>query len=195
MEIVCKTCKKPFNAHPGEIASAAIDYTFGRKHTFICDNCKAENILTKAEYEAIKDAPKTTPKPVAVAPQPVAKPVAVTSKPIAAAPKPVAAAPKPVAASKPIAAPKPVVVVPVESKRDILKPADAPQPKDGEVVVDSLRVRKDHTTSAEVVAGLVYGNKVKILGTWTDGKNTWAQIGPDQWAAIEYNGKKMIKVA
>ena len=78
MEIVCKACKKPFNAHPGEIASAAIDYTFGRKHTFICDNCKAENILTKAEYEAIKDALKTAPTPVAVAPKPVAKPVAVT---------------------------------------------------------------------------------------------------------------------
>jgi RNase P subunit RPR2 len=187
MEIVCKTCKKPFNAHPGEIASAAIDYTFGRKHTFICDNCKAENILTKTEYEAIKE---NEGKPVAVAPKPVAKPVAVTPKPVAAAPKP-----KPVAASKPIAAPRPVVAVPVESKRDILKPADVPQPKDGEVVVDSLRVRKDHTTSAEVVAGLVYGNKVKILGTWTDGKNTWAQIGPDQWAAIEYNGQKMIEVA
>lgn len=190
MEIVCKACKKPFNAHPGEIASAAIDYTFGRKHTFICDNCKAENILTKAEYEAIKDALKTAPKPVAVAPKPVAKPVVVTSKPVAAAPKP-----KPVAASKPIAAPRPVVAVPVESKRDILKPETAPQSKDGEVVVDSLRIRKDHATSAEVVAGLVYGNKVKILGTWTDGKNTWAQIGPDQWAAIEYNGQKMIEVA
>ena len=185
MKIVCKTCKKPFNAHPGEIASAAIDYTFGRKHTFICDNCKAENILTKAEYEAIKDG-----KPAAVgsaAAKPVAKPVAPkpVSKPVAAKP-----APKPVAV-----APRPSPVVAAESKRDLLKPAAAPQPKDGTVVVDSLRIRKDHNTSAEIVAGLVHGNKVKIIGTWTDGKNTWAQIGPDQWAAVEHNGKKMIEVA
>ena len=178
MEIVCKTCKKPFNAHPGEIASAAIDYTFGRKHTFICDNCKAENILTKAEYEAIKDAPKTAPKPVAEAPKPVDKPVAAPpqSKPVV----------------KPVAAPKPVIV---HTEPVAAKPDAAPQPKDGTVIVDSLRVRKDHNTSAEVVAGLAYGNKVKVLGTWTDGKNTWAQIGPDQWAAIEHNGKKMIEVA
>ena len=86
-------------------------------------------------------------------------------------------------------------MVAAKSKRDLLKPAAAPQPKDGTVVVDSLRIRKDHNTSAEIVAGLVHGNKVKIIGTWTDGKNTWAQIGPDQWAAIEHNGKKMIEVA
>jgi hypothetical protein len=191
MEIVCKTCKKPFNAHPGEIASAAIDYTFGRKHTFICDNCKAENILTKAEYEAIKDAPKVVAKPVAAAPAPVAKPVAAAaSKPVA---KPVAAAPKPVA--KPVAAPRPIIATPVESKRDILKPAAAPQPKEGTVLVASLHVRKDHSTTSETMAGLVKGEKVKIISTWTDGKNTWAQLGPDRWAAIEHNGKKMIEVA
>ncbi|MBI5932693.1 MAG: SH3 domain-containing protein [Chloroflexi bacterium] len=189
MEIVCKTCKKPFNAHPGETASAAIDFTFGRKHTFICDNCKAENILTKAEYEAIKDAkdkPEAAPKPVVTVPKPVAKPVA--PKPVAEV-KPVAQ--KPVGAPKPVAAPKPVIVhsEPVEAK-----PVAAPQPKEGKVIVDSLRIRKDHNTSAEIVAGLAYGNKVTILGTWTDGKNTWAQIGPDQWAAIEHNGKKMIEV-
>jgi hypothetical protein len=188
---------KPFNAHPGEIASAVIDYTFGRKHTFICDNCKAENILTKDEYEAVKDAQD---KPAPATPvasggaKPVAKPVAAAPKPIASAPKPepkpVAAAPKP--AAQPVAAPKPVIAhsEPVEAK-----PVAAPQPKEGTVVVDSLRIRKDHNTSAEVVAGLAYGNKVTILGTWTDGKNTWAQIGPDQWAAIEHNGKKMIEVA
>lgn len=171
MIIVCKTCKKPFNAHPGEIASAVIDYTFGRKHTFICDNCKAENILTKDEYEAVKDA-----KPVAVAPKPVAP--AQSARPVAVAPRP-----------------QPVVAAPVESKRDIPKPAAAPQPKEGVVLVASLHVRKDHSTTSETMAGLVKGEKVKILGTWTDGKNTWAQIGPDRWAAIEHNGQTMIEVA
>ena len=180
MDIVCKTCKKPFNAHPGEIASAAIDYTFGRNHTFICDNCKAENILTKAEYEAIKEG-----KPVAVAP----KPVAAAPKPVAVAPKPVVAAAKPVApVAKPIQqAPAPKPVTPA--------PAPAPQPREGVVLVASLHVRKDHSTTSETMAGLVKGEKVKIISTWTDGKNTWAQIGTDRWAAIEHGGTTMIEVA
>jgi len=179
MELVCKTCKKPFNAHPGEIASAAIDYTFGRKHTFICDHCKAENILTKAEYEAVKDAKPgaVAPAPVkpVVAPKPMPKPAQPVAKPAVAKPAPVVARPMPVA-------PKPMMA-PV-----------APQPREGVVLVASLHVRKDHSTSSETVAGLVKGEKVKIVSTWTDGKNTWAQLGPDRWAAIEHNGKTMIEV-
>jgi hypothetical protein len=182
MEIVCKTCKKPFNAHPGEIASAAIDYTFGRKHTFVCDNCKAENILTKAEYEAIKDAKEAAAKPA---------PVAV------AAPKPVAAAvvAKPVApvAAKPVA--KPVAASESPVARDLEKFAQKAQPREGVVLVASLHVRKDHSTTSETMAGLSKGDKVTIISTWTDGKNTWAQLGPDRWAAIEHNGKTMIEVA
>ena len=165
MELTCRTCKKPFNAHPGEIASAVIDYSFGRKHTFICDNCKAENTLTKAEYEAAKDA-----KPAAAVP-------AQPAKPEAAAPQPVAPAPKP------------------EMLKDFQKPVVIPQPKDGVVLVASLHVRKDHSTTSETMAGLVKGEKVKIISTWTDGKNTWAQIGTDRWAAIEHNGQTMIEVA
>lgn len=69
----------------------------------------------------------------------------------------------------------------------------AAQPKKGIVYVRSLRIRKDHNTNAEVVAGLVAGNEVIILETWTDGKNTWAKLGPDQWAAIEYEGEILIK--
>lgn len=184
MELVCKTCKKPFNAHPGEIASAAIDYTFGRSHTFICDNCKAENVLTKAEYEAVKDAKSEAakPAPVAEAPKPVAKPVAKAPKPVA---RPAPVTPRP----------RPEAVSPEESKRDLKPAAPAQQPKEGTVLVRSLRVRKDHSTASEVIEGLAAGNKVKILSTWTDGKNTWAQIGPGQWAAIEYNGEKMIEVS
>ena len=73
-------------------------------------------------------------------------------------------------------------------------PMAAAAAREGTVLVASLHVRKDHSTTSETVAGLVKGNKVKVLATWTDGTNTWAQIGPDQWAAIEHNGKKMIDV-
>jgi outer membrane biosynthesis protein TonB len=191
MEIVCKTCKKPFNANPIEVASASVNFSLGRKHIFYCDHCKAENPLTKEEFEAIKEGKtdqQASWKPVA--PPPQAKP----------APKPAAAPPQPKPVAKPVAkpasvTPRPDVVQPAESKHD-LKPAAPPQqPKNGTVVVRSLRVRKDHSTSSEVVEGLAYGNKVEIISIWTDGKNTWAQLGPDRWAAIEYNGEKMIEVA
>jgi hypothetical protein len=118
--------------------------------------------------------------------RPAAKPV-TAAKPIA---KPVAAA------SKPIARPMPVREI---AKETVAKPAApmaaAAAQREGTVMVASLHVRKDHSTTSETVSGLVKGNKVKVLGTWTDGKNTWVQIGPDQWAAVEYNGKKMIELA
>lgn len=66
--------------------------------------------------------------------------------------------------------------------------------KKGVVSTPSLRVRADHSTSAEVVAGLVDGDEVTILGVWTDGTNKWAQL-ENGWAAIEYGGKTLIKVS
>ena len=75
MEYTCTFCKKTFNINPAEAASAVIDYTFGKKtHPFKCDNCGKDNLLTKAEYEAAKEA-ADKPKPVAgAAPKPVAHP-------------------------------------------------------------------------------------------------------------------------
>jgi len=66
--------------------------------------------------------------------------------------------------------------------------------KKGTVTARSLRIRKDHNTDSEVVAGLVKDNKVTILETWTDGKNTRAKLGPDQWAAMVYAGETNIKL-
>lgn len=80
------------------------------------------------------------------------------------------------------------------------KPVTGPGPalsgrqRQGVVIVRSLHVRKDHSTKAETVAGLVRGDKVTILNTWTDGENTWAQLGPDRWAAIEHNGEALIEL-
>ena len=64
----------------------------------------------------------------------------------------------------------------------------------GTVIVRSLHVRKDHSTKAETMAGLVRGDRVDIIGTWSDGKNTWAQFGPERWSAIVYNGEALIKL-
>lgn len=69
----------------------------------------------------------------------------------------------------------------------------AAQPKKGVVTVRSLHVRKDHSTKAETVAGLVKDEEVTFTETWTDGKDTWVKIGPDKWAAMIYNGETYIK--
>jgi hypothetical protein len=71
--------------------------------------------------------------------------------------------------------------------------ATKPTAKKGVVAVKSLRVRKEHNTDAPVVEGLVAGNEVEIFETWTDGKNTWAKLGPDKWAAMVYEGETYIK--
>ena len=66
--------------------------------------------------------------------------------------------------------------------------------KKGIVTVRSLRVRADHNTTAEVVAGLVNGNEVTILDTWTDGKDTWVKL-ENGWAAMVYDDETYIKPA
>ena len=70
----------------------------------------------------------------------------------------------------------------------------AAAPKKGIVTVRSLRVRADHNTTSEVVAGLVDGDEVNILSTWSDGTNTWAQLDKG-WAAMVYDGETYIKPA
>lgn len=53
---------------------------------------------------------------------------------------------------------------------------------------------KDHSAKSEGVGGLVAGQEVLVYETWTDGKDTWARIGDDQWAAAFYNGETYIKI-
>ena len=70
----------------------------------------------------------------------------------------------------------------------------AAAPKKGVVTVRSLRIRADHNTTSEVVAGLVDGDEVTILSTWSDGKNTWAKLDKG-WAAMVYDDETYIKLA
>src|SRR5215213_9173725 len=72
--------------------------------------------------------------------------------------------------------------------------AAAAAPKTGVVAVRSLRIRADHNTTSEVVAGLVDGDQVSILTTWSDGKNTWAKLDKG-WAAMVYDGETYIKLS
>ena len=82
----------------------------------------------------------------------------------------------------------------VKAAMDRAAAQKAAAPKKGIVTVRSLRVRADHNTKSEVVAGLVDGNEVTILDTWTDGKDTWAKL-ENGWAAMVYDGETYIKPA
>ena len=82
-------------------------------------------------------------------------------------------------------------VEPVAEKEVARGTAEAP--KKGVVTVRSLRIRADHNTSSEVVAGLLEGDEVTILSTWSDGKETWARLDKG-WAAMIYHGETYIKL-
>lgn len=71
--------------------------------------------------------------------------------------------------------------------------ASAAAARKGLVRVRSLRIRRDHDISSEVVAGLVDGNEVVILDTWSDGQNTWGRL-ENGWVAMVYEGETYIKV-
>lgn len=70
----------------------------------------------------------------------------------------------------------------------------SPQPAKGVVTVRSLRIRADHSTTAEVVGGLLKGDEVTIISTWSDGTDTWAQLDRG-WAAMVYRGETYIEPA
>ena len=80
-----------------------------------------------------------------------------------------------------------------DEKASAERAAAAATPKKGIVTVRSLRIRADHNTASEVVAGLVNGDEVSVLSTWSDGKNTWAKLDKG-WAAMVYDGETYIKL-
>ena len=86
------------------------------------------------------------------------------------------------------------VVARIAAARAAAERAAAAAPQTGIVSTCSLRVRKNHNTSSAVVGILVDGNQVTILGTWSDGKDTWAKL-EHGWAAMVYNGETYIKIA
>ena len=105
-----------------------------------------------------------------------------------------AAAEKAEAAARRAAAQKSAAERGAALRATVEKAAAETAPKKGVVTVRSLRVRADHNTTSEVVAGLVDGDEVTILDTWSDGKDTWAKLDKG-WAAMVYNEETYIKLA
>ena len=105
-----------------------------------------------------------------------------------------AAAERAEAAAKRAAAEKAAAERGAALRATVEKAAAETAPKKGVVTIRSLRVRADHNTTSEVVAGLVNGDEVTILDTWSDGKDTWAKL-ENGWAAMVYDGETYIKLA
>lgn len=165
MYITCWNDKHTWKVPGGAIAAAKLRFALGfDETTFICPKCKKGNDVSEAEFKAE---------------------MAKDAGPAGGA-------------AKPAARPAPGAGLPGRAGEAKRVPGFGPwapnRERHGVVITRSLHVRKDHSTKSETMAGLRRGDKVTIVGTWTDGKNTWAQLGTDRWAAIIYNDEPLIEV-
>jgi len=166
MQITCFNDNHTWKVGAIEIAAAKLRYALGfPEETFYCPKCRKGNKVSKADFQAAMAAPAQAPAPKPVGP----------------------------AAPKPVHAPSQGLIAGGIAQLTGMGPGPAiAKPRHGTVLVRSLRVRSGHSKQDPVVAGLVKGQKVEVIATWTDGKDTWAQLGPDQWSAVVYDGKAMI---
>jgi hypothetical protein len=166
MQVTCFNDKNTWTVGGIDIAAAKLRYALGFADTaFICPKCGKANNISKADFQTAMNAPVAAAKPAGPA-----------------APMPGTYTPG-----------QGVIGASAAAMDKGAGPAIA-TPHHGTVTTRSLHVRKDHSTTSETMAGLVKGDKVEIIATWTDGKNTWAQLGPDRWSAIIYNGEALIQL-
>ena len=186
MNLTCFSCKKSWEVSQAHILGAKLKFGLGfKEHNFICPNCNSKNNVTKEAFEAALAHPHSDAAPVA---PPISKDSRDDGKP---APRPVAPVNKPQVVA-PVARP---IVTTSAPAAPVVGAGPAIKERHGVVIVRSLHVRKDHSTTAETMAGLTKGEKVTVISTWTDGDNTWAQLGPDRWAAIIFNGEALIELS
>lgn len=166
MQITCFNDQNTWKPGAVEIAAAKLRFALGfPEETFFCPKCHKGNKVSKADFQAAMAAgPAAAPKPAGPA-----------------APKPAAYVPTDAMITGHQAQPAMAGAGPAIAK-----------PRKGTVVARSLRIRKGHSKQDEMVGGLANGQKVEVMATWTDGKDTWAQLGPDQWAAVVYDGQALI---
>lgn len=173
MQITCHSCKKTWKVPAGHMLGAKLKFGLGfKEHGFICPNCNSKNEMTEEEFEAAESGKAQIP---------VTGPQTSTRTQTGSGTLGTSTARQPRAG-----------VIGKAPTNPVTGPGPSIRQRKGVVRVRSLHVRKDHSTRAETMAGLRKGEQVTILSTWTDGENTWAQLGPERWAAIEYNGDALI---
>jgi hypothetical protein len=165
MHITCHNCNNTWKVPTAHILGAKLKFGLGfKEHGFICPNCQKQNVLTEQAFEAAENGKAQIP-------------VTGTQTGIGTT----SGRRQP---HRGISGKAPTNPVP--------GPGPSIRQRRGVVRVRSLHVRRDHSTRAETMDGLHKGDQVTILNIWTDGENTWAQLGPERWAAIEHNGEALI---
>jgi hypothetical protein len=207
MDLTCFNCKETWDVPQTQIIGAKLKFALGfDDHEFPCPNCDTKNMITKEEFEKSMDdrsqAPSTTVSSAKTGEDirdvrssnglNDSESEGDMSDASDADSGGIRSGSDIRAHSGTISAQSTV------GKSSPLNPATGPGPslqgmqRQGIIIATSLDIHKDHSTSSESMGRLVPGDNVTILNTWTDGENTWAQLGPERWAAIIYNGEALI---
>ena len=167
MELTCLNCRQTWDVPVGDLLAAKLQFGLGSKeHTFTCPNCDAKNVISDDEFET-----ENRPSP---------------QIPVTGSEAGIETTHEVREQLRPLVGTAPINPVP--------GPEPNAQQRHGIVCVQSLHVHRDHSTRAEIMAELKDGENVTILGPWTDGESTWAQLGPERWVAIEHNGDALIEL-
>jgi hypothetical protein len=69
-----------------------------------------------------------------------------------------------------------------------------PAKESGIITAKNLSIYEDHSPGAKVIGGLVEGNQLNILETWTDGLSIWGKLGHGQWVPIRDKNETWVEV-
>jgi hypothetical protein len=168
MEITCVNCKQTWQPSAAQVLAARIKFGLGSvEHVLPCPNCHAKNMITATEFEK-SDHP--TPL-ISVLNDRAQLDIQAEHHP-------------PRAENDGASAPTNPVPGPDPRGRQI-----------GAVVLErGLPLLREPNPMAETMDRLSKGERIGILNTWTDGKDTWVQLGPERWATIERDGEVVIEL-
>ena len=166
MEIACFNCKNTWKLPSETMLIARLKYKLGTKEqTFVCPNCGAKTSLTDEEFRS-NDIPQT------VVPITGAQTAAGSSGPAHQDAKNTARE----APTNPVEGPD----------------SNTWRSQDAVIRIRGAQARRDHSNWSEVLAEFNRGEQVTILDVWSDGTDTWAQLGPERWVNIEQNGEAVF---
>jgi hypothetical protein len=166
LEITCYNCKTTFEVPAGTLRIARLKYALGYKEfTFTCPNCEAKNMLAHDEFRS-QDIPQT------VVPATGAKSL------------PGNADKEPSISSRELIGQAPTN--PVEG------PGSEGQRHEAIVRVRGVKARRDHSSWSEIAGAFSKGEKITIVDTWSDGEDTWVQLGPERWVNLEQDGEPVL---
>ena len=166
MDITCYNCNITFEVPAGTLLNARLKYALGYKEfAFPCPNCAAKNGLTAEEFRS-QDIPQTV------------VPVTGTETPSKHADKEQSPGKRELVGRAPT---NPVEGPGLEKKQ-----------LQAIVRVRGVEARRDHSNWSEISGAFSQGEKLTIVDTWSDGENTWVQLGPERWINIEQDGEPIL---